>query len=153
MTPLIGPDTVWVPLLNGVEAHKLLSQSFGDKQVLIGLAKIIARLAGPGHIQHIGATPYIALGEMDNRHSRRVKILQSTLSAAGITTDIPEDIQTALWAKFLFVRFLGRSGCCDPCPSRSFTQSAPDTRNDYRSHAGNIPTGPVPRHPPTRKHC
>ena len=127
MTPLIGPDTVWVPLLNGVEAHKLLSQSFGDKQVLIGLAKIIARLAGPGHIQHIGATPYIALGEMDNRHSRRVKILQSTLSAAGITTDIPEDIQTALWAKFLFVVSWGGVGAVTRAPL-GVLRSLPQTR-------------------------
>ena len=128
MKPLIGSDTVLVPLLNGVEAHTELSQSFGDNHVLIGLAKIIARLAEPGHIRHLGAIPYIAVGELNNERTPRVESLQDALSVPGITAEIPEDIHTALWSKFLFVASWGGVGAVTRAPL-GVLRSLPQTRD------------------------
>ena len=128
MKPLIGSDTVLVPLLNGVEAHKELSQSFGDNHVLIGLAKIIARLAEPGHIRHLGAIPYIAVGEMNNQRTTRVESIQDALSVPGITAEIPEDIHAALWSKFLFVASWGGVGAITRAPL-GVLRSLPQTRD------------------------
>ena len=128
MKPLIGSDTVLVPLLNGVEAHQKLSQSFGHNHVLIGLAKIIARLAEPGHIQHLGAIPYIAVGELNNQRTPRVESIQDALSVPGITAEIPEDIHAALWSKFLFVASWGGVGAVTRAPL-GVLRSLPQTRN------------------------
>jgi 2-dehydropantoate 2-reductase len=127
MKPLIGPETILVPLLNGVEAHKELSQTFGDNCVIIGLAKIIARLTGPGHIHHLGASPYIAVGEQNNQRTSRVEKLREALSASGVTTEIPEDIHAALWSKFLFVASWGGVGAVTRAPL-GILRSLPQTR-------------------------
>lgn len=116
MAPLVGPETILVPLLNGVEAPKVLAQFFGNRRVIVGLAKIIAAMAGPGHVRHLGAVPYIAIGESDNRRSPRVRELRAILSAAGISSEIPEDIHAALWSKFLFVVSWGGVGAVTRAP-------------------------------------
>jgi 2-dehydropantoate 2-reductase len=128
MGPLIGSDTVLVPLLNGVEAHKELSQAFGENHVIIGLAKIIARLEEPGHIHHLGATPYIAMGELNNQRTPRVESLQDALSVPGITAEIPTDIHAALWSKFLFVASWGGVGAVTRAPL-GVLRSLPQTRH------------------------
>jgi 2-dehydropantoate 2-reductase len=127
MAPLVGPETVVVPLLNGVEAPTILSQSLGNAHTVIGLAKIIARLTGPAHIHHLGAMPYIALGEPDNRRSRRVERLKAILSDCGIATEIPGDIHVALWSKFLFVVSWGGVGAVTRAPI-GVLRSMPQTR-------------------------
>ena len=127
MAPLIGPQTVVVPLLNGVDAPTILSQSFGINHVVIGLAKIIARLEAPAHVYHLGAMPYIALGEHDNRRSRRVERLTAIFSASGIKADQPEDIHAALWSKFLFVVSWGGMGAVTRAPL-GVLRSLPQTR-------------------------
>lgn len=71
--PLVGPETIIVPLQNGVEAAGQIAKEFGDKNVVGGLAKIISFKLGAGHICHAGADPFIAIGELDKRPSKRTE--------------------------------------------------------------------------------
>ncbi len=104
MRPMVGPETVVVPLLNGVEAPTQLAGILGTEHVIGGLCGIISFVAGPGHIHHVGADPFINFGEIDNNHSERVENLRRTFEkAVGITVKIPPDIQVAMWRKFLLV--------------------------------------------------
>jgi 2-dehydropantoate 2-reductase len=57
----------------------------------------------PGHIRHAGFAPSIVIGELDNRRSDRVIEIEKTFTRAGLETKIAEDIQVALWMKFLFI--------------------------------------------------
>ena len=101
--PLIGPETLVLPLQNGVEAHTQLAAVLGPTHVLAGLARIISFISAPGQIEHAAFPPYIALGELDNQRTKRVQRLQQTLHEAGINAEIPDDIITAVWGKFLFI--------------------------------------------------
>src|SRR5262249_53538013 len=47
MRPLVGSDTVVVPLLNGVEATDELSAAFGAEHVVGGLCGLIGAQVGP----------------------------------------------------------------------------------------------------------
>jgi 2-dehydropantoate 2-reductase len=114
--PLLGEDTIVLPLQNGVEAATQLAEILGREYVCCGLAKIFSFLAGPGHIRHTGIDPYIAFGECDNRRSGRVKKLQQVLQHAGINAEIPPDIMVALWEKFLFVVSWGGIGAISRAP-------------------------------------
>jgi len=116
MRPLIGPKTIVVPLLNGVESPFQLAEALGAGHVLGGLAKIISLISGPGHIRHVGAEPYIAFGELNNDRSERAEQLLKVLEEAGISAEIPQDINSALWAKFLFVVSLGGVGAISRAP-------------------------------------
>jgi 2-dehydropantoate 2-reductase len=104
MRPMVGPQTFVVPLQNGVEAPSQLAAVLGRKHVLGGLCGLMTFIVEPGHIRHAGAEPFIRFGELDNRPSERVeKLRQAFAEAAGLTVEIPPDIQVALWQKFLFI--------------------------------------------------
>ncbi|HXH02109.1 MAG TPA: 2-dehydropantoate 2-reductase [Candidatus Competibacteraceae bacterium] len=125
--PLLGPRTVVLPLQNGVEAPYQLAETLGRERVLGGLAKIISYIVAPGHIRHLGAEPYIALGELDNRPSERAERIRATLEEAGIVARIPQDIVAALWLKFLFVAAWGGVGAATRAPV-GVLRRLPETR-------------------------
>lgn len=127
MHPLVGPETFVVPLQNGVEAPSQLAAVLGSQHVLGGLAKIISFTAGPGHIRHPGAEPYVAFGELDNRVSERGERLRQAFVRAGVRVEIPPDIQAALWDKFLFVVSWGGVGAVTRAPI-GVMRSVPETR-------------------------
>jgi 2-dehydropantoate 2-reductase len=103
MKPMVDRVTTVLPLENGVEAPTELAAELGQKAVIGGLCKIVSFVAGPGHIRHAGFEPSIMFGELDNRRTDRiVKILQ-VFSSAGLNASIPDDINVALWQKFLFI--------------------------------------------------
>lgn len=111
--PLLGPATLVVPLLNGVDAHEALLPAVGRERMGKGLTRIISEVAAPGEIRHIGVDPYVALAEWDGRASPRAEALVAALAEAGVQAEIPPDIDAALWHKFLFVCSLG--GVCAVC--------------------------------------
>ena len=104
MRPLVGPDTLVVPLQNGVEAPTQLAEVLGAEHVVGGLCGLISFVAGPGHICHVGADPFINFSELDNHASDRViKLHRAFARTTGITVEIPSDIQVAMWRKFLLI--------------------------------------------------
>ncbi|MFN8383741.1 MAG: 2-dehydropantoate 2-reductase [Anaerolineales bacterium] len=109
MKPLIGEGTMILPLLNGMEHMDTLLATFGPEHVLGGFCRISVFIASPGFIRHIGVPPFIAFGELDNSRSARVDLLREIFaSLSGITVDVPADIMTAMWEKFIFIS--GTSG-------------------------------------------
>ena len=113
IAPLLGPGTLVVPLLNGVDAHEALVPAVGRGRMGKGLTRIISEVAAPGEIRHIGVDPYVAIAEWDGGGSPRVDALVAALRDAGVDAEVPADIDAALWLKFLFVCSLG--GVCAAC--------------------------------------
>jgi 2-dehydropantoate 2-reductase len=128
MRPMVGPETVVVPLLNGVEAPAQLADALGAEHVIGGLCGIISFVVGPGHINHAGADPFINFGELDNNKSERVVSLRRAFEkATGITVKIPPDIQVAIWRKFLLVAPWSGIGAITRAPLGTFL-GLPETR-------------------------
>jgi len=126
ISPLIGPLTVVVPLENGVEAPAQLASALGADHVVGGLCKIIAFMAGPGHVRHIGAEPSVAFGELDASSERqRLVKLRDVFIQAGITCEIPPDIVVAMWEKFIFIAPLGGMGAMTGLPFGAFKTRGP----------------------------
>jgi 2-dehydropantoate 2-reductase len=114
--PLIGLTSTVLPLQNGVEAVSQLIDELGPEAVVGGLCKIVSLVIEPGHIRHAGFTPSIVIGEMDNRRSDRVLAIADTLNRAGLETTIAEDIDAALWTKFLFIASISGVGAMTNAP-------------------------------------
>jgi 2-dehydropantoate 2-reductase len=128
MRSIVGPETFIVPLLNGVEAPAQLSKILGSEHVVGGLCGCISFIAGPGHISHVGADPFIHFGEIDNRYSERVENLRRAfVQATGVTVEIPPDIQVAMWRKFLMVASWSGIGSITRAPLGTFL-GLPSTR-------------------------
>lgn len=82
--PMVGGDTVVVPVQNGLYAPDRLVQVLGPEPVVGGVA-----LGG------------IQIGELDGRVTPRLQRVADTLERAGIGSKIRTDIRTALWEKQL----------------------------------------------------
>ena len=127
IAPLLGPDTLVVPLLNGVDSHEILAPAVGRGRTGKGLTRIISEVVAPGEIRHIGIDPYVALAEWDGAASSRSAELVKAFTSAGVEAEVPRDIDAALWLKFLFVCSLG--GVCAVCRTPlGPVRSQPETR-------------------------
>ncbi|WP_410568707.1 2-dehydropantoate 2-reductase [Amycolatopsis sp. cmx-4-61] len=104
-----GTDAV-LTLQNGVDAPAQVARTLGEDAVLPGVAKVIAALAGPGTIRHVGGAGSLDFAEWDNRPSERAERIRAAFATAGIPTTPPADIWAELWAKFLFITPIGGLG-------------------------------------------
>lgn len=128
MRPMVGPETFVVPLENGVEAPDQLAEVLGREHVLGGLCKIISAIVAPGHIRHAGIDPYIAFGELDGRKSERAERLRQVFArATGVTAEVSDDIQAAMWEKFVFIAAISGVGAVTRAPA-GVIRSLPETR-------------------------
>lgn len=129
--PLLAPETCVLPLQNGVDAPGILTGIIGDRPVLGGTCKIICKLARPGVVEHLGVEPTIAMGELDNRSSRRTRRLAELLNSAGIRAEIPDDIHRVVWEKFLFISAVSGVGAVTRA-SVGTMRTVPETRELLR---------------------
>ena len=115
-------DAVVVPMLNGVEAPKVLGNYFTN--VLGGLCAIISFIVEPGHIRHPASEPTVMFGELDHTRSARAEALLDAFLQAGVTAEIPRDIHRSMWTKFLFIAPLSGMGAITRVPVGAWRESA-----------------------------
>ena len=108
--PTIGPETLALSYLNGVDAPDMLAAAYGSDHALIGVAGISAAIAEPGVIAVASPFADFPLGGLDGRQDApRVAALTGDLSAAGISVPERPDMRVALWQKFVFLTALAGS--------------------------------------------
>jgi 2-dehydropantoate 2-reductase len=114
---LLGPDGFAVPLENGVEAAGHLVAALGEARVAGGLCFLLSRIEAPGHIQHMGESLRVTVGERGGgTSSRRLEALCAVLRAAHVDAELAPDIDAALWDKFLFIEPFGAVGAVTRSP-------------------------------------
>jgi 2-dehydropantoate 2-reductase len=115
--PIVGANTTVLPLQNGVEAVSQLVNELGAENVIGGLCRIVSYVVGPGHIRHAGFEPSIIIGELDNRHTDRIARIEQVFKHADLNISIANDIQVALWTKFLFIASFSGVGAMANAPA------------------------------------
>lgn len=103
--PMLGPQTLVLPLQNGLEASAQLAEVLGPAPVLGGLCGIYSFITAPGCIRHIGIDPWVTFGAMQPGQDDRLTGVQAALQQGGITANIASDIRVPLWDKFLVLRW------------------------------------------------
>jgi 2-dehydropantoate 2-reductase len=114
--PLLGPETLVVPLQNGVETVDELTSTLGEKHVAGGVCGGFCFIVAPGHVRHIGGATFIKFGELDARKTPRVEALLEAFVRARVDAAVPDDIRVALWEKFLLVVPFGGLGAVTRAP-------------------------------------
>ena len=133
MLPMLGPRSFVVPLENGVEAADQIASAVGSDRVLGGLCKIVSYLAAPGRIRHAGVEPRVEFGERGGLRSDRPASLRAAFEAAGgVSVGIPDDIDAALWEKFLFIAPFSGVGAVTRAPA-GVLRGIPETREMLRA--------------------
>ena len=125
---IVGPETVVVPLQNGVEAYDQLAAVLGSGHVLDGLCHILAMVIAPGVVRHAGPKAVITIGERNNARTPRLEKLVECLSTAELDTRVPDNILVALWEKFEFVASFGGVSAITRAPA-GVIRSVPEARS------------------------
>lgn len=103
MIPIVGENTVVLPLQNGVDNSEKLMKYLPEKMIIGGLCKIVSKVEAPGIINHFAYEPEIIFGELNNIKSTRIQKIKKVFDDASIKNQIPDSIQVAVWKKFLFI--------------------------------------------------
>jgi 2-dehydropantoate 2-reductase len=101
--PLIGPQTVVLPVQNGIDHIERLARVVGEGPVVGGVVLITAAIEAPGVVTQTAGLGKIVLGELDGGTSARTERLRQMFEQAGIAAQVRPDIWTALWEKFVFI--------------------------------------------------
>jgi 2-dehydropantoate 2-reductase len=99
--PLIGPDTMILPLQNGVEAAEQIAAAVGRQHVLGAVSLGGATLVSPGVVSAKGLRRQIALGELDGGISPRLRRLAEAMHDTGIDIKLQENIRREIWDKWV----------------------------------------------------
>ncbi|KNC08240.1 2-dehydropantoate 2-reductase [Pantoea sp. RIT-PI-b] len=110
IAPAVGPDTLIMPILNGMRHIDTLRARFGDK-VIGGLCKINATLGENGEVMQMTPLHRLYYGALDGNNDARLQRIDETLRAAQFDTIFSDNIISELWEKWLLLSTLG-AVCC-----------------------------------------
>jgi 2-dehydropantoate 2-reductase len=111
IAPAVGPDSVILPLLNGIAHLDRLDAAFGAEHVLGGVAIIGATLTESGVVRHLTPAAALACGERSGTISERVRAIAELFTAAGVETTASAAILSDMWEKFVMITALAGMTC------------------------------------------
>ena len=101
VAPHVGPDTVILSLLNGIDSEQTIARRLERGHLLYSYFLGHPSMREGNHISHDGQF-CIYFGEADNRqHTEAVSQVVRLFEQAGIPYEIPQDMISALWQKFI----------------------------------------------------
>jgi 2-dehydropantoate 2-reductase len=109
--PAIGPQTMVLPLLNGMAHLDKLSARFGGHAVLGGSTRIVADLDAEGTVHSLERLHDLNYGELDKQVTPRIEAVKAELSGAGFEAILQPDIVAFMWQKWTFLASLGAITC------------------------------------------
>jgi 2-dehydropantoate 2-reductase len=109
--PALGPETMILPVLNGMRHIDLLTQRFGEGAVLGGVCLVATEVDGKGRIVQMAEIQQLAYGERNGEATPRLQLLDATLQGAGFDAHLSTDIIQAMWEKWVMLASLGAITC------------------------------------------
>ncbi|MFW0698669.1 ketopantoate reductase family protein [Pantoea sp. R13S299] len=111
ITPAVGPDTLIMPILNGMRHIATLQQRFGEDKVIGGLCKINATLGDKGEVIQMTPLHQLLYGALDGNNDARLHRVDAALRDCQVDTLFSDNIMDELWEKWLLLSTLG-AVCC-----------------------------------------
>lgn len=109
--PAVGPETVILPILNGMRHVDRLRDRFGARAVVGGLCKCSTTLDAAGRIIQLNRVQQMSYGELDGQPSARMAQIDAALQDAGFEARLSTDIAREMWAKWFFLSSLAAITC------------------------------------------
>ena len=98
---MLGPDTVVLPIQNGLGSADRIAAVLGEERVAIGIAGGFgASIVAPGHVHHHGLE-LIRLGERDRPVTPRIEAIADVWRAAGFNVKTFDDVGRLVWEKLI----------------------------------------------------
>jgi 2-dehydropantoate 2-reductase len=127
LTPLVGPDTLVLCTQNGVDAMDRLAPWVPAGQVagVVVYGNTVRRELG--RVVHLGTVLRLELGGREGRARARAGELADAFAAAGVDAENVDDIDAALWSKFVMFSAMSAACCLTDQPTGP-VRTSPNTR-------------------------
>ena len=125
--PLVGPETVVLPLQNGIDAAERVGAVVGMEHLLGGATWISSKVEAPGVIKQISQFRRVVIGELDGQITTRAQAVHKAFEETGITAELSENILKILWTKFVFISMASGLGALTRLTIGQY-RSVPETR-------------------------
>ena len=102
MQPCIGPETILLPLLNGVNSTEQIKRILPTANTWEGLVYIIARLTKPGEISNLGNIQKLFFG-LDGTPNNKMMLFEKIIKSAGIDVMLSGNMSRVIWEKYIFI--------------------------------------------------
>jgi 2-dehydropantoate 2-reductase len=100
--PLIGRETLVLPVQNGVEAADRIAAVVGDDHVVTGVGVSAGMLERPGLVVQKSLDVEMVFGADRATAGRRSERIRDGLQAAGVGATVSPHVERDLWEKFIF---------------------------------------------------
>jgi 2-dehydropantoate 2-reductase len=110
-SPAVGPETMILPVLNGMRHIDLLAARFGKRPVLGGVCRVATEIDEAGRIKQLADFQSLSYGELDGSRTPRIQQLDAALSGAAFDTSISDHIVADMWEKWVQLATLGAINC------------------------------------------
>jgi 2-dehydropantoate 2-reductase len=107
----VGPDTLILPVLNGMRHMDQLAARFGAHAVLGGVCIVATEIDLEGRIRQLADIQNLTYGEQDGRITPRVRRLDETLRGASFDSVLSSHIMQDMWQKWVQLATLGAVTC------------------------------------------
>jgi 2-dehydropantoate 2-reductase len=109
--PAVGPQTVIIPVLNGMHHLDALALKFGEHAVLGGVCYVSAEIDSQGRIVQLADFQSLTYGELDGKKTSRIEAVHQVFSEAGFEAAISADILRDMWQKWVWLASVGAITC------------------------------------------
>lgn len=107
VAPAVGPDTMILPILNGMRQIAILRERFGAGPVLGGSVRIVADTDPDGRIHQKTALAEMSYGDLSGERTDRIEAVHREMCVAGFEAILQGDIVATLWGKWWILASIG----------------------------------------------
>jgi 2-dehydropantoate 2-reductase len=107
----VGPDSLVLPLLNGMRHLDLLDERFGRSHILGGQCVIAVTLDAQRTVVHLNDSQMLSFGERDGGMSDRIRSVADILDNAGFDARLSDHIVQEMWDKWVLLATLAGITC------------------------------------------
>lgn len=111
ITPAVGPDTLILPLLNGIKHLDELDGAFGAEHVLGGSCHLSVTLGEDGVIRHLNQLHLLTFGPRSQSQRARCEELLKIFQPANFEPKLRLDVMQAMWDKWVLLASLAGLTC------------------------------------------
>lgn len=107
VAPAVTPDTMLMPILNGMRQFSILGERFNPAQVVGGSVRIMSYLDEHNQVIQMSSLDQLNFGELTGERTSRILAVEAALQGCGFTASLQPDIVATLWQKWFLLASLG----------------------------------------------
>ncbi|HUC18615.1 MAG TPA: ketopantoate reductase family protein [Acetobacteraceae bacterium] len=109
--PAVGPETMILPVLNGMRHVDVLTARFGARALVGCVCKVATTLDEAGRIIQLAKFQELAYGEMNGAASPRTESLDHFMRGAGFDARLTPTVLREMWEKWVLLAAMGGATC------------------------------------------